>query len=294
MTVPGFQFFSAADYHADKIVEAPSLSSSMAQILLRESPLKAWHSHPKLNPSFRRVHDDKFDLGTAAHAALLEGSEGLEVIDPANYPSKTGSIPDGWTNNAIRAARDAARDKGRTPILKEKHDGVRAMVDAALKFIQHSEIADYWPDADSEVTGVWSEDGIWLRCRLDRATKNRRVIMDYKSTTDVEPEQFSRLLARMGYHIQEAFYLRGARALGVDEPRFVFLAQSIEPPHECTLHGCHPALQEIGDGEVQRAIDIWRSCMTTNRWPSYGGRIHYAMPTAYMMQDHETRLQEAA
>lgn len=293
MTPPGFHVMPAAAYHADPAPQ-PSLSSSIAQILLRESPRKAWFSHPKLNPDFREEHDEKFDLGTAAHAALLEGSSGIEVIDPENYPSKTGSIPDGWTNNAIRAARDSARAQGKTPLLKRHYDGVRYMVDAAREFIAASEIEEYWNDAESEVTAVWQERDVWMRCRFDRLHTGRKVIMDYKTTESASPEPFSRLLVRMGYHIQSAFYRRAVRALGYDNPHFVFVAQSVDQPHECSLHACDQALVAIADAEVDRAIDIWQSCLTTGKWPSYGGRIHYAMPTSYMLADHEMRLQEAA
>lgn len=292
---PGFHpRVNAASYHADPCV-MPSLSSSIAQILLRESPRKAWHSHPRLNQEYREVHDDKFDLGKAAHAALLEADlGGIEVIDPANHPSKTGSIPDGWTNNAIRAARDTARAAGKTPILKRHHDEVMAMVKTAKVFIAASEIAEYWGEAESEVTGVCNEDSVWLRCRFDRITKNRRLIVDYKSTEDASPEPFSRLLVRMGYHVQEAFYRRVARNLGVVSPRFVFLAQSVEPPHECSLHGCDPSLQEIADAQVERAIQLWRQCVKTKQWPSYGGRIHFALPSSWLIADHEQRVLEEA
>ena len=98
----------------------------------------------------------------------------------------------------------------------------------------------------------------------------------------------------MGYHIQDAFYRRAARALGAVEPAFIFLAQSVEPPHECSLHGCDPALREIADGEVERAIGLWRECIQKKDWPSYGGRIHWTIPTTWQMKDYEMRQMEAA
>ena len=61
----------AEKYHADPCM-VPSLSNSVAQILLSESPRKAWFSHPKLNTAFAEKEDGKFDIGTAAHAVLLE------------------------------------------------------------------------------------------------------------------------------------------------------------------------------------------------------------------------------
>lgn len=276
------QGMPAAKYLADPCV-VPSLSSSIAQVLLRESPRKAWFSHPKLNPAFAAEEDGKFDIGTAAHAMLLEGVNIIEVCDF-----------DDWRKGEARAQRDAARAAGKIPLLRKHRDDVVAMVSAAEAFISHSEIADYWKDAESEVTAICEEKGVWLRARLDRVAKNRRFIGDYKSTTDAAPEPFSRQIVRMGYHIQEAFYRRVVRNLGSIGPRFVFVAQSCEPPYECSLHGCDPALQEIADAEVQRAIDLWRQCSSTKNWPSHSGRIHWALPPSYMMKEHEQRLMEAA
>jgi hypothetical protein len=169
------------------------------------------------------------------------------------------------------------------------------MVDVALAFIRNSEIAEYWSQAESEATGIWQESGVWLRFRADRISLNRRCVMDFKSTTDASPEPFSRQIIRMGYHFQDAFYRRGVRALeGGSDPAFVFLAQSVEPPHECSLHACDPALREIADREVDDAIALWRKCLTSKKWPSHSGRIHWAIPTSWQMAEHEQRLQEAA
>lgn len=281
---PGFHPNVAAQrYHADPCM-VPSLSSSIAQILLRESALKAWHSHPKLNPNYREEFDGKFDIGTCAHAVLLEKDHSNIVIVQA----------DDWRTRAAKEKRNEARAAGKTALLERHHADVMAMVNAADAFLLNSDIAEQWRDADSEVTGVCNEGSVWMRCRFDRITKNRRVIIDYKSTEDASPETFSRQIVRMGYHIQDAFYRRVARNLGIVGPRFVFLAQSCNAPYECSLHACDPSLQEIAEAEVERAIGLWRECVTKKEWPSYGGRVHYALPSSWMIQEHEQRLLEAA
>lgn len=269
-------------YLADPCV-VPSLNCSVAKVLLRESARKAWYVHPRLNAAHREREETKFDIGTAAHAMLLEGANIIEVCEF-----------DDWRKNEAKAKRDAARVAGKIPLLKRHRDDVVAMVAAAEAFIQHSEIAAYWPDADSELVGIALEDGVWLRCRFDRIAKNRRFLVGYKTTEDVSPEVFSRQITRMGYDIEDAFYRRIARDLGTTGPRHVFLAQSCEPPYECSLHGCDPSLQEIADAEVERAIHLWRICSTTKAWPSYGGRIHYALPTNWQIQNHEMQLLEKA
>jgi len=297
---PGFHTITAEAYHADPCPE-PSLSNSLVQILLGESPRKAAFSHPRLNKNYKPKESAEFDLGTAAHDLILEGgTPRICVIKPEDYRSKPdknnpdGAIPKGWTNNAIRAAREEARAHGLTPILPWDHVLIKAMADAAKDFLATSELAVVFDDGKPEQTMIWQEGTVWCRARPDWHTTDRRLMLDYKSTTDASPDGFSRQIVRMGYHIQEAFYRRGCAALAGRSPAFVFLAQSIEPPHECTLHACDPALQEIADAEVERAIGIWRECMKKNDWPSYGGRIHWTVPATWQMRDHELRLQEAA
>lgn len=273
----GYHVLPMEKYLADPCV-VPSLSSSIAGIILRESACKAWFQHPRLNPNYVKHEAQQFDIGTAAHAMLLEGANVIEVCEFAD-----------WRTNAAKEKREAARAAGKIPLLTRHRDDVVAMVSAAEAFIEHSEIAEYWPDADPELVGIALETDIWLRCRFDKITKNRRFIFDYKSTTDASPEQFSRQIVRMGYHIQEAMYRRIVRDLGGVNPRFVFLAQNVEPPYECSLHGCDESLQEIADAEVERAIHLWRVCSKSKSWPSYSNRIHYAIPTNWMLQDHEMR-----
>jgi hypothetical protein len=237
-----------------------------------------------MNPAYVAQHEDKFDLGTAAHAMLLENdASGIVVVDA-----------DDWRTNAAKEKREAARAAGKVALLKRHFSATEAMVKAAREFIKDSEIAEYWNDGESEQTAIWEERGIWLRCRFDRISRNRRCVMDYKSTGDASPDGFSRQLVRMGYYIQDAFYRRAVRALHGRDPAFVFLAQSVEPPHECSLHGCDPAMREIADAEVERAIQLWRACVKKKEWPSYDGRIHWTMPTTWQMNEHEARIQEAA
>lgn len=273
---------SGSTYHADP-APSPSLSHSVAEILLRESPMKAWYSHPRLNPNFQQDEDGKFDIGTAAHALLLEGLDNIVVCDFAD-----------WKKNEAKAQRDAARSRGKTPLLTHQAVGVRAMVKTALDFIGVSRIRNAWQDSDAELTGVWEEDGIWLRMRADIFAVDRTAIIDYKSTTDVSPDAFARQIVRMGYHRQDAFYRRGGQAIAGTDPRFVFLAQSVEPPYECTLHECHPSLKEIADLEVESIVERWRVCVESNDWPSYENRINAVMPPTYLIAAHEERLLEGA
>lgn len=266
----------AAEYHADPC-ESPSLSTGTIKIMRAKSPKHAWAAHPK-NPARREFEkEDKFDLGTAAHAVLLEGDTSRIV----------SVVADDWRTNAAKAKRDEARAAGKVALLERQHESVLKMVEAAFKYIVTSEIADDWRAAASEQSVLWRDDetGIWLRARPDRLSNDHIVCIDYKTTEDASPSAFVRTIAALDYHVQDALYRRSQRALGVPEPKFVFLAQETHWPYECALYGCDPAMQAAGNATVEWAMRTWARCLATGEWPGYGPRVRLAEPPAWLMAE---------
>lgn len=271
----------SAQYHAD--ADGPSLSSSIAKALLRQSPYHAWLRHTKLNASAVADESARFDLGSAAHALLLEGNQAKICIVEA----------DDWRTKAAKEKRDEARENGLLPILAKHNTALTRMVDAARLFIDNSELKGVFSDGKPEQSVYWEESGVKLRCRPDWLTSDRSLILDYKTTDSAAPDTFNRQIPRMGYDFQASFYQRGLAAIGHQGAQFVFLAQEIEPPYACTLHGIANSMKEIADADVEESIAIWRECMATNKWPSYPNAIHWAEATTWQMQQHEQRIQNA-
>lgn len=301
--LPGIYDMPESRYHADPCPE-PSLSSSIARILLTHSPLHAAENHPRLNPDYEPDESARFDLGATAHAVLLERDwTKVQVIDPADHTGKNGAIPKGWTNNSIRAARDEARAQGLIPVLKEDAEAVQDMVSEALGFISRSEIAGLFDQGVPEQTFIWQETvdrtPIWLRARLDwigtGGAKGKPWILDYKTCQNAAPDAFSRQIGAMGYDIQAAFYCRGVRALDdIEQHDFIFLAQEIAPPYACSLHMLSPVYLEMAEDKVQRAIDLWANCIYTKRWPSYPTDVLRADPPPWAYNQYISVMTERA
>jgi hypothetical protein len=270
---PGIYTIPASEYHADPC-ESPSLSNSIAQILLSKSAAHAWQAHPRLNPHYRPDNDPKFDIGTAAHALLLEGSAAKIVVVEA----------DDWRTKAAKEMRDHANANGMTAILAKHNVALNQMVEAAKRFVASSEIAGIFERGKPEQTAIWKEpSGIWCRSRMDWLTDDYSIILDYKTTEDASPEVFSRQLVRMGYHIQDAFYTRGIAVLADKRPEFIFLVQETSPPFACSLAGCSALLGEIARVQAALAIALWKASIESNNWPSYEGRIAWADAPAWLI-----------
>ena len=97
ITAPGiYTDFPVDQYRADPCPQ-PSLTQSIAKVILDHSPLHAWHAHPRLNPRFVQDEEKKFDIGNTAHALLIGRGKSIAVIDA-----------DDWRTKAAKEAREAA------------------------------------------------------------------------------------------------------------------------------------------------------------------------------------------
>jgi hypothetical protein len=261
IAVPGLYTISAEEYHADPCPQ-PSLSSSIIKVLCSGSPWHAWAAHPRLNPEFVREQKEIFDLGTVAHALMLQGIEHACVLKF-----------DDWKKAEARHARDEARASGLIPILQKHWDRVQAMVEAGKRQIAaHKEASEAFVVGSGvpEATLVWTDDhGVHCKARLDWLRHDRQRIFDYKATgATADPEKLSKYATSQGWDIQAAFYLRGLKALGSDAD-FLFVAQEDYPPYALAVLGLTDETLIVGAKKVQYGIDLFAKCLSSNEWPGY-------------------------
>jgi len=285
----GIYTISEQEYHADPC-DKPSLTSSLAKILITKSPLHAFVAHPKLNPRFVHKESAAFDMGKAAHAYFLERDVTKIVVVEA----------DDWRTKDAKSQRDAAREDGLYPVLRKQMQSIQDMREAALDYIKTSEISGMYVEGSTEQTLVWEEsDGIWCRSRMDwiscLAKDQRILVIDYKTTDNAEPNAFGRIMNNMQYDMQAAFYKRGLfRAFGRDDVDFVFLAQETEFPYPSSLHSLSASAIEMADAKVDKAINLWTQCMKDGKFDGYPNHICYQEPPAWALHEFEQQMIQEA
>ncbi len=263
------------EYIADPAPE-PSLNASTAHRILDESPLHAWKQHPRLNPEYTHEESSRLDLGTIAHALLLENDDSRVIAIDA----------EDWRTKDAKDQRDAARANGLLPILRKDYTEAQTMVGVAREEIAKSELAEAFNEAIPEQTLVWKHDGIWCRSRPDKATPDWRVLFDYKTAGgSAHPSVWGRKsIIQYGYDLQAALARHGAEHLA--DPRdctFVFIVQEIEPPYAVSFVSLSPAWMHLADSKLQMAMSIWKGCLRTGEWPAYVQRVAYLEPPAYAL-----------
>jgi len=262
----------AADYHADPC-EVPSLSASIAHLLISKSPLHAWTAHPKLNPDYERKDDERFDLGTATHALILEEREIEDVVEIVEAPD--------WRTKAAKEQRESARAGGKIALLTSQVDDVLAMMRACKAQLEQVE-ADppiFASAGRAEQTLIWEEEGgVVCRALVDWLHDDHRAIDDLKTTKgNAAPHAWIRNnLFGMGFDVQLAFHARGVKKLTGVTPQMRYVVQETSPPYALSVVSLGTAALMAAEVKIEHAIYKWGACLETGRWPGYAPAVHYA------------------
>lgn len=261
MLEPGiYENISADEYHADPC-DRPSLSSSIAKIIVSQSPEHAWLAHPKLGgepfePS------EKMDMGSLHHALLLRENRKVALIPHKDFKT-----------NEAKALRKSAREQGALPILECKLVDAKTAADAIRVKLR----AKYGVEltGKSEVVIIWDEtadDGTLVRCRGQIDHLILPHIYDFKMTADASPEAVESRISQLEYQIQGAAYVSAIEKLVPEfAGRVTFELFNCEPtkPHGITRADFAGSMRQLGSMKWRRAVNTWARCLRTNEWPDY-------------------------
>lgn len=261
----------AAAYHADPCGE-PSLSSSIAKLLLAKTPAHARHAHPRLNPTFTQSPTAAMTLGSVAHEILLGKGSGFEISPFDDYKTKDA-----------RAWRDDVVMRGKIPIKDQDLDAAVSMADAILARVAEIPGAERaFTDGDPETVVIWRDIlGPLCRARPDWLDLAGGAIYDLKTTGNGLGDRS--LNARIAsedtaFDMRAAFYLRGIERLFPEEAgriayRWIFVES--EAPFEVRVFEMDGDTRANGDRKARAAIEKWRECLKENCWPGYPRKIEW-------------------
>ena len=265
--------------------DRPSASRSILHKLITKSPAHARACHPKLNPDWVREEKRAFDVGTVCHQLLLDGAAGVQVLRF-----------DSWRTNAAKEQAAAARQHGLVPLLEHEWTLVdQAMSTIRERLADRSDDPPMFTDGEPEVALVWEEAGVLCRARLDWLSNDQRIVDDFKTASNAEPNAFSRKsFFDYGYDLQAAFYARGVRAVFGVDPTFRLLVLEKEPPFELIVFDAAPDVLELANAKIDWALSVWRDCLANDSWPGYPARTHSVTLPPWAEDQWWARFQGAA
>ncbi|MFJ3089100.1 PD-(D/E)XK nuclease-like domain-containing protein [Streptomyces sp. NPDC086838] len=249
---------SADDYHADRNSVS---STSLRKILAPGCPAQLRYDldHPQ-------APKKEFDLGNAAHAAVL--GEGHDIVE-LDYPN--------YLKADARSARDAAYAANKVPLLPKE----KAQVDAMAAAIREHPLAGplFQPGTGvAEQSIFWTDPATGVRCRIRpdwlKKLPGLTLCVDYKTIKSADPETVSKAIRDHAYHQQDALYTDGIwAALDPQDVRFIFVFQSKTAPYLVTVRELTDQNRDIGRAKNERALRIYADCQTTGIWPDWTGPV---------------------
>jgi len=242
----------------------PGLSNSGLS-LLAKSP--AHYYGKKLDPRRPAEVTKGGQLeGSLMHCALLE---------PAEFDKRYPVGPSVNRNTTVWK-KFCESHPGLECIQKEQKDAaylqaasLRAIPDvAALLSSGKPEVSVYW---------IEPETGVHCRARPDWVHEipgQGVILFDGKTYSDSSAWEFSRQVARKGYHRQAAWYSDGwTAATGQPVLGFVFGAVETEWPYVACAHILDDQSLEKGRQENRELLNRFAECERTGIWPGYADSI---------------------
>ena len=260
LTLPGvYQGIANSAYHG-MLCSTPSLSASGSVVIEKKNAKIFWHGS-YLNRGKVRKESREFDMGSAAHYAILEPdilAERVMVINAPNYQS-----------GRAQAGRAHARSLGRVPLLGHQFETIQSMR-AAIK--AHPFASQAFIGGIAEQTLAWRDPktGIWLKCRPDYALLDWSEVSDLKTTYNVHPEALIYKGWQDGWYMRAAWYLDGIhKVTGIRPQVFWFVCIEVEPPHCITVVYYELEALDFGAECNRRSIDIFDRGLSEGYWPEY-------------------------
>jgi hypothetical protein len=261
---------SSADYHGDKLAPRPSLSSTLARKLFL-SPLHAWTASPRLNPDWQPEEKAEFDLGRAAHRAVLGRGDDYAAI-PEELLAKNGYA----STKAAKKWIEEQRAAGVTPLSAEAMAMVETM---AAKCRERLALVGIKLNPErSELAAIGERDDCAIRCMADNAPRNSPWLIDFKTARDASPDGAIRAVTTLGYDLQAAHYEDTWEAATGERRRMLFIFQEKTPPFEVGIYELHQGDDEAdwmtnARDKAKQARRIWADCLRRNDWPGFPAAI---------------------
>lgn len=230
---------------------------------IAKSPLH--YRHRLLNP---KEQTRAMELGTAGHVTVLEPERVIELYAVYEGTKKRNSTE--WKEF------EAAADKeGKTALKRSEMNAALGM--RAAVYASHL-AAPYFDGCDREVTLVWrdAETGILCKGRVDSLRRDN-MIADLKTCTDATPRLFASIMARLNYHVQQAFYMDGLSAITGKQAHHRLVAVEQAEPHDVVVYALTDVAVDAGRDSYRRMLLQLQECQKSGQWPGLSGGVELSL-----------------
>lgn len=269
--------FDEASYFADPC-PTPSLTQSIAKVLIEKSPAHARLEHPRLAPPATEDEPaEKYDaakaIGNAAHKLILGRGRQIAVADF-----------DAWRTKEAKAFRAEQEAAGKLVVLAKHMARAEELAQAARPQLAAAGHENAFVAGQSEVMLAWREGDFWFRSLVDWMADPARIYDLKTSGLSSAPHVVQERPSTDGWDIQAAMIERGLDVLdpeGAGRRQFHFVAVENDPPYALTVVRISEADLTMGRKKLAYAVDVWAQCIATGEWPRYRAETVISRPKGW-------------
>jgi len=233
---------------------------------MADSPFHCYQNclNPERPDEVRTVSQTK---GSATHTYVLEKEkfDSLFVVAPDGYDLRTKNGKEWKSNNTDRAV-----------VRHNEFLQVKGMREAVMSISKAAMLINS-PRAQKEVTLTWIDEETGLACKARPdvmiETDGKVILLDLKTTEDVEKFKFKRSVIKYGYDTQQAMYGDGVRANGLIVSAFIFIPVSSSWPFVSCMYTLPVGMEDKGYYKYRERMLKYKACADLNSWPAFGQEI---------------------
>lgn len=277
----------AEEYHA-----SPGVSITRLKELKRSAlHYQYFLANPKLTAPL--------SLGTAAHCATLEPERFERQFAIWSRRGESGALcpRKGQYWDAFRA-----ENPGKTIITEDESIAALALAEAvrsnpcAIRYLESGEpeVTMHWELESESIT----REPVTVPCRgrVDWLTQleGEPYLVGLKTARDCRPFVFGSAAAKLGYHLQWAFYLDGYRAITGKTAHLREIVVESAPPHDVVVYDIPEDILLQGRAEYEALLRHLIDCEKRNEWLGVANGLEQvlSLPTwAFDAQDDIAELE---
>ncbi len=232
-------------------------------------------------------------LGSAVHAAILEPDQFLlrYVIKPETYQNSKGEVKELTARS--REGKEYLAQLGREHELLSAKDyalclGMRDSVHAhptASRLLKKA--------TGTEMSIVWKDDMIGLRCKGRIDSLSDTCLVDLKSARDASPAGFQYAAAKYGHFRQLAFYVYGMGILTRKPLDVYIIAVENVPPHCVCVYAPNGDDLMVGHEEAIDVLCAYGMARMAGGFGGYSDDIEPLSLPAWALPDEESEEPDA-
>lgn len=208
---------------------------------------------------------DALTLGIAGHVATLEPSRFADAFAVWTKRTKSDAMS---PRKGEEWETFCADNEGRTILTVAERDTAFAIA----KAVHSNEPAmRYLGVGDPEVSMRWVDAEARRPCkgRVDWMTTvdGADFLVGLKTARDCRHYQFANQAAKLGYHLQWAFYFDGYYAITGRIAKLVEIVVESKPPHAVAVYRIPHDIIEQGRDEYRELLATLTECERTKTWP---------------------------